>query len=246
MNKQEAIKAINSIKSSCGLKGKRYSESNLLKLNEAINNANLDEDKYELLMKFYNEAQNNNSLSTSLIDVIYSNDDNNEGNIVDKLFKQKRIVLEEIRHVRINDEDIELSGEQLDEVYERAIQEDMVFKSECVMNDTSYYEEQLVEDKISMYIEEGEDEDEAEGLAIEEASDIESEANSYVEYLLSDKKSKYDDEFEVKEVTDEENIVFTVEDRLKKLLDGEKFSENDEPVIHDEDMNLNVTLFKTA
>lgn len=244
MNKQEAIKTINSIKSSCGLKGKRYSESNLLKLNEAINNANLDEDKYELLMKFYNEAQNNNSLSTSLVDVIYNDD--SEDNIVDKLFKQNRIVLEETRWIRIDNKDIELSEEQLDEVYERAIQEDMMFKSECIMNDTSYYEEQLVEDKISMYIEDGEDEDEAEGLAIEEASDIESEANSYVEYLLSDKGSEYSNKFKIKEVTDEENIVFTIEDRLKELLDGEKFSENDEPVIHDEDMNLKVTLFKTA
>lgn len=244
MNKQEAIKAINSIKSSCELKGKKYSESNLLKLNEAINNANLDEDKYELLMKFYNEAQNNNSLSTSLVDAIYNDD--SKDNIVDKLFKQNRIVLEEIRWARIDNKNIELSEEQLDEVYERATQEDMAFKSKCIMNNASYYEEQLVEDKISMYIDEGEDEDEAEDLAIEEASDIESEANSYVEYLLSDKKSEYDSRFKVEEITDEENIVFTIEDRLKKLLDGEKFSENDEPVIHDEDINLKVTLFKTA
>lgn len=244
MNKQEAIKTIDSIKSSCGLKGKRYSESNLLKLNEAINNANLDEDEYELLMKFYNEAQNNNSLSTSLVNLIYNDD--SEDNIVDKLFKQNRIVLEETRWIRIDNKDIELSEEQLDEVYERAVQEDMMLKSECIMNDTSYYEEQLVEDKISMYIEDGEDEDEAEGLAIEEASDIESEANSYVEYLLSDKGSEYSNKFKIKEVTDEENIVFTIEDKLKELLDGEKFSENDEPVIHDEDMNLKVTLFKTA
>lgn len=43
-------------------------------------------------MKFYNEAQNNNSLSTSLVDVIYNDD--SEDNIVDKLFKQNRIVLE--------------------------------------------------------------------------------------------------------------------------------------------------------
>lgn len=244
MNREEAIKTINSIKSSCGLKGKRYSESNLLKLNEAINNANLGEDKYELLMKFYNEAQNNNSLSTPLVDAIYNDD--SEDNIVDKLFKQNRIVLEEVSWVRIDNKDIELNEEQLDEVYERAAQEDMMFKSKCIMNDTSYYEEQLVEDKISMYIDEGEDEDEAEGLAIEEASDIESEANSYVEYLLSDKKSEYDNKFEVEEVTDEENIIFAVEDRLNKLLDGEKFSENDEPVIHDEDINLKVTLFKTV
>lgn len=124
----------------------------------------------------------------------------------------------------------------------------MNFESECIMDWDRImdYEDIFIDDRTQMYIDEGEGEDEDEGLVIEEASDIESEANSYVEYLLSDKKSEYDNKFEVEEVTDEENIIFAVEDRLNKLLDGEKFSENDEPVIHDEDINLKVTLFKTV
>lgn len=167
--------------------------------------------------------------------------------LINKMVKDNKIELYEGNAYDTGDDKTNtLSLEQLNTIYSKAGQEDMSFKAECIMSndDLSYYEDELIEDLTDMYIEDGEDECDADGLAIEEAQDIENEADSYVEYLLKDAHSKYSNNFSIKEVTENEDIIFTITDKVSNFLENKTFSEIKEPTLCDDNMVIKVTLFK--
>lgn len=167
--------------------------------------------------------------------------------LINKMLGDSKIELYEgIAYDTGDDKTNTLSLEQLNAIYDKACQEGMSFKAECIMtnDDLSYYEDELIEDLTDMYIEDGEDECDAEGCAIEEAHDIENEADSYVEYFLEDKHSKYSSNFSIKEVTEDEDIIFTITDKVNNFLENKTFSEIKEPTLCDDNMVIKVTLFK--
>lgn len=245
MNREEAIRLVNSVKDKCGLRNKNYNETNLLTLSNFILNTNFNEDEQDILIKFFNKAEHEKSLSTSLVDKIYDDND-----IIDKLFRRKEIELEEGNIVKIGDKNIFLNENQLDEIYQKALEKDMSFESECIMNwdKIMTYEDIFIDDRTQMYIDEGEDEDEAEGMAEEDSYNVRNEADMYTSYLLDDEGSHYEYASDIKEASESQGrgckIIFTVKDKLNNLFVNQKFSTINEPVINDGDIILKVRLFK--
>lgn len=162
-----------------------------------------------------------------------------------KMLADGKLVLDEGTNYYLGDKNIALSPEQLDDIYQVALENDMNIKMKAIMSssDISDFEDEFIEDRSEMYIEDGEDEDDAYAQAEADADDLLGESDTYVEYFLSNIDSNYHYEYHIDEVKDE-CIVFSVKDSVKNLLDGESFSDNNEPLIHDEDIILTVTLYK--
>lgn len=95
-----------------------------------------------------------------------------------------------------------------------------------------------------MYIEDGEDEDDTYAQAKADLEDLYEESDTYVEYFLDDINSKYHYGYKIDKITDIYSIVFSVDDSVKDLLGGKSFTDNEEPLIHNEDVIVKVTLYK--
>lgn len=164
----------------------------------------------------------------------------------DKMLNDGKLVLFEGKDCFVDEKQISLTSEQLDSIYQLALENNMRIKMQAIMgsSDISNFEDVFIEDRSEMYKQDGVDEDDAYAQAEADSDDLDGESDTYVEYFLDDINSKYHYEYKIDKITDNYSIVFSVDDSVKGLLSGKSFTDSEEPLIHNEDVIVKVTLYK--
>lgn len=227
MNKQQSIKIINSFKAQIGLKNKKYTEDNLLKLKQNVlnNKGKMPDEQFQVLMNFILLAEDKKTLSVSII---------KDKDIIDNLFSNRKVQFYNSCHYVIDGKMTTFSNKQLNKFYKEAAQKNPSITILAVMKKSviDKYKKAFIKNKEKTEI--------MNTINVTATNNL--PAEYFVEKFLRDKKSKYQNgNFEIYNTEDtDKDIIFLIRDNLKDLLGNKTFSELKEPTVCDEKINQRI------